>query len=183
MEDGMARLPYVTQEELPADKRHVWDEIAQHRGSVGNVFRALLNSPEAGRRVAAVGEYIRYESKLRPDWREWSILIAASNLGVDYEYRAHRPIAERVGVTADMLAVIEEGKPVDSLPQDERIIATYAYQLLRERKVSDEAFQAALDLLGREVLVDLTVLLGYYTMLGFNLLAYEVESGDSYTQR
>jgi 4-carboxymuconolactone decarboxylase len=183
MEGGMARLPYVAREELPAGTDHIWEEIAQHRGSVGNVFRALLNSPEAGRRVAAVGEYIRYGSKLRPDWREWSILMAAGHLGVQYEYRAHRPIAEKVGVTPEMFAVIEEDKPVETLPREEQIIVRYNRALLREHAIPDDIFNDALELLGREQLVDLTVLLGYYTMLGYTLLAFQVETGDPYTQR
>lgn len=172
----MARLPYVKREELSPEQQAIWDEIARHRGRVGNVFRALLNSPEAGRRVAAVGEYIRYVSGLRPLWREMATLMASRNIGAMYEWAAHLPIARQLGITEQMLAVIEGKEPPSVLPPEEGTIVTYAQELLRERRVSDATFQRALELLGREGLVDLTVLLGYYTMLGLALLAFEVEA-------
>jgi 4-carboxymuconolactone decarboxylase len=77
-----------------------------------------------------------------------------------------------------MFAVIEERQAIETLPAAEQTIGRYALQLLREGRLSDDVFDAALALLGREGLVDLTVLLGYYIMLGLTLLAFEVEMDE-----
>ena len=51
----MAKLPYVTRDDLPEDKRHVYDRIAETRGSVDHIFRLLLNSPDAAEVATSVG--------------------------------------------------------------------------------------------------------------------------------
>ena len=61
----MARVPYVSREDLPADKRGIYDHIVETRGKPANVFLALLNGPDAAEAVAALGEFVRFNS-LRP---------------------------------------------------------------------------------------------------------------------
>ena len=60
----MARVPYLDREDLAPEGRHVYDEIAGSRGSVALNFKALLNSPEATSRLAALGAYVRFETPL-----------------------------------------------------------------------------------------------------------------------
>ena len=59
----MARVKYVNREDLNEDHKLIFDRIAETRGSVDNVFTALLNNPEAAKVVTSVGEYIRYNSR------------------------------------------------------------------------------------------------------------------------
>ena len=56
----MARVPYVQREQLKPEEQKHFDAIAGSRGRVGPNFQALLNSPEAGGRFAAFGEYVRF---------------------------------------------------------------------------------------------------------------------------
>ena len=56
----MARVPYVQREQLTPEQQQHFDAIAGSRGRVGTSFQALLNSPEAGGRFAAFGEYVRF---------------------------------------------------------------------------------------------------------------------------
>ena len=58
----MARVKYVNRKDLNEDHKPIFDRIAETRGSVDNVFTALLNNPEAAKVVTSVGEYIRYNS-------------------------------------------------------------------------------------------------------------------------
>lgn len=51
----MARVRYLEREDLPAEHRQVYDDIARSRGGVQPNFRALLNSPLAASRMAALG--------------------------------------------------------------------------------------------------------------------------------
>ena len=71
--------------------------IAGTRGRALNVFRALLNSPDTANAVAGLGEYIRYNSALDPAIRETAILATARELGAEYEWAHHEPIAREVG--------------------------------------------------------------------------------------
>ena len=100
----MARLPYVEREDLSEDKRHIYDRIAETRrgdkavSEIPRVFKLVLNSPDAARAVAALGEYVRFGSALDPVVREIAILSTARELRSQYEWTHHEPIARRVGV-------------------------------------------------------------------------------------
>ena len=85
----MARLPLISRDDLSADYHPVYDHIEETRGRMPNLFHALLNSPEAAERVAALGEYIRYGCPLSDAARETAILSTARELGIHYEWAHH----------------------------------------------------------------------------------------------
>ena len=94
----MARVPYLDRSDLPEDRRHAFDQIAGSRGGVGNVSRAMLNSPEATEVVAAVGEYARYRSTPDPVVLV-AVLSTAREHGNEYEWAHHEPLARKAGVS------------------------------------------------------------------------------------
>ena len=60
----MARVPYVSREDLPAEKQSIYDNLEATRGGIDgkgipNSFRLLLNSPDAAEAVGALGEHIQ----------------------------------------------------------------------------------------------------------------------------
>lgn len=172
----MARLPLRTRESLPPDQQHLYDEIQGSRGGqVANVFRTLLNSPEAAARVARLGAYLRFESSLTPVQRELAILATARELDCTYELTHHERLAAQAGVRGAAIDVISQRKAPAGLLPDEAAIVTYAQELIRQRHVSEPTFQTALNLLGEQGVMDLTLTVGYYNMLAFALLALEVE--------
>jgi 4-carboxymuconolactone decarboxylase len=66
-----------------------------------------------------------------------------------------------------------------SLP-DKKARAVYAVsrELHRRRSLSDATYAAAEQALGREALVDLVGILGYYTLVSMTLNAFEVPTPD-----
>ncbi len=56
-----------------------------------------------------------------------------------------------------------------ALPDRYRITVEYVRALASTARVPDEVYQAGLSLLGAAALVELTVLVGYYTMLAMTL--------------
>lgn len=181
----MARLPYVSREDLPADKRPIYDHIAETRGSVEPLtpvphsFRVLLHSPEAAEAVARLGEYLRFNSALDPMVREIAILGTARELNSQYEWSHHEPVARQVGVRDQVIESIRTGRAPMGLPAKEGVFAQAAKELVGRGTLTDRTFQAVLHLLGPQQTVDLIVLIGYYAMLGGALeaLGVELESG------
>ena len=81
----MARVPYVSMDDLAKDKQAIYDRISETRGSIEgggmpNSFRLLMNSPAAAEAVGHLGEYIRLHSTLDPVARETAILGVARAL-------------------------------------------------------------------------------------------------------
>jgi 4-carboxymuconolactone decarboxylase len=173
----MARLPYVTREDLNGQQT-LWDEIARARGTISGVFRLLLNSPELARSVAVTGEYFRESTKLPTRWRALAVLLVANEIGNTYDYEHHRGIAEKAGLPPELIAIAEGGAASGPIAEDDRTVLEYVRNLLRQHQTSDDNFQAALALLGREDLVDLTIFTGYMQMLGLSVRAFDGRTGE-----
>ncbi|MBI4497221.1 MAG: carboxymuconolactone decarboxylase family protein [Chloroflexi bacterium] len=173
----MPRVPAITRrEDLPPEHQPRFDAIAQSRGGrIAGPFKVLLNSPEVAARAAHLGAYLRFESSLRPDLRELAILNAARENDCQYEFTAHVPLARQQGVREEAITAIAERRAPEGLTPEEAIITRYAQEIVRQRRVSEETFQAALAHLGTRGVTELTALLGYYTMLAFALNAFQVE--------
>ena len=171
----MARLPLITREDLPVDAHHIHDHIQETRDGMPNLFRVLLNSPEAAERVAALGEYIRYSCPLDAGVRETAILSTARELGIHYEWAHHVPVARQAGVREEVINAIREGKGPMGLPAKEGVYVQAAREIVRTGTLSDRTFQAVNHLLGGRRTVDLIVLVGYYTMVGRVLKTLDVE--------
>lgn len=177
----MAKVPLVSREELPEDKQHIYDSIAGTRGSVLNVFRVLLNSPDAAEAAGDLGAYLRYRSPLDAAVREIAILTVARELNVAYEWTHHEPVARDAGVREEVIESIRSGRAPMGLPAKEGVFAQAAKELVRNRTLTDRTYQAVEHLIGPAQTVDLIVLVGYYSLLAgvINTLDVELDVGTS----
>ena len=64
------------------------------------------------------------------------------------------------------------------LATDEALVVDYGRQLLRDKRVSPETFRRAHERFGDQGLVDLTALLGYYSMIACALNAFELQPAE-----
>ena len=171
----MPRIPPVTRESLPPDKRSLYDAIGESRGQVSGPFPVLLNSPEVASRIAILGHYIRYESTLKPMIRELAIMTVAREFDCQYAWTSHDPLARQAGVRDEAITALHDRKAPQGLTEEEAEIVRFGQELVRSRRVSDATFQAVLKRLGQQGITELTATMGYYTMLGFTLNAFDVQ--------
>lgn len=163
---------------MPAGKVDIYDRIASTRGSVQNVFAALLNSPDAAEVVTSVGEYLRYRCPLDPAIRETAILAVARETGSRYEWAQHEPVARQVGVRDEVIEAVRSGRAPMGLPAKEGVFAQGARELVRSGRISEETFGAIEHLLGTRQAVDFLVLVGYYNMVAATIATLGVEFDD-----
>jgi 4-carboxymuconolactone decarboxylase len=170
------RIPLVERkEDLPADNRAVWDQIAESRGHVAGPFAALLHAPEVARRVGHLGAYVRFESTaLTGPQRELAILATARAMDCRYEWAAHVPLARDAGVRPEAIAAIRDRSAPAGLTPEEAEIVAYVTRLLRDHRVDEATFAAARERLGDPSLVELTATAGYYAMLACALNAFAI---------
>jgi len=177
----MARLPYVSREDLSADKIHIYDRIAETRKGdikakgMPRIFQLLLNNPDATAPVAALGEYLRFSSNLDPVVREIAILSTAREMSSQYEWAHHEPIARQVGVRDEVIEAIRIKKAPMGLPPKEGVFVQLAKEMTKSGVVNQNTFNAVEHLLGANNTVDLIVLVGYYSMLSKLMHALDIE--------
>jgi 4-carboxymuconolactone decarboxylase len=179
----MSRLPLKTREELDAAQQVVWDRIASGaRGGVGGPFIPLLTSAELCARVEQVGVFIRYECSVPMRLRELAILCVGQHWKAAYEWYAHAPIAAKQGVPAAVIAAVGAG--AESIPFDseaDRVVVEFVRPLLRTGQVADAPYAAAQALLGDKGTVELTGLVGYYTLLAMQLNVFQIAPPPPFT--
>lgn len=172
----MPRITQITQrEQVAPDKRHLFDAIAESRGRVSGPFSVLLNSPELAGRAAHLGAYIRFESTLTPAQRELAIITAAREFDCAFEWAAHEPLARGAGVREIAMSAVANRRDLSELTADEALIVEYGRQLLRDKRIAPEVFEAAKAAFGEQGITELTATFGYYGMLACALNAFEVE--------
>jgi 4-carboxymuconolactone decarboxylase len=170
----MSRLPLVHEDASP-EVAAVYAEIGKSRRRVLNVFRGLGHAPEGLRRLAALGEYVRFQSRLPERLRELAILATASGNRCQYEWTQHVALARAAGVTAAEIDALGAGRMPDGLAAPERAAVRYVQELAAARQVPDAVFADLRAHLDARQITDLTLLTGYYTALGLALNAFEVD--------
>jgi 4-carboxymuconolactone decarboxylase len=175
MAKSNARVPLVERETVPAPDLPAYDHVAKSRGAgrMPNVFKALANNPTVMDRVAAVGEFMRFQSKLDPQLRELAILTTAQEMRCTYEWTAHYGIAEKAGVPARLLNAI--GTPqIEREPAPLGAELRFARLVARGEAVDDATFDAVKNHLGNAGVVEFIGLIGYYGLLARTLNTLQV---------
>ncbi len=170
----MSRLGLVHEDGSP-EAAAVYEEIAGSRGRVMNVFRSLGHAPEGLRRLAALGEYARFQSHLSDRLRELVILATARANSCQYEWTQHVPLALRAGVSQTEIDALNGRDVPPELSSSEAAAVRYVLELGRDRRVSEATFDAVRAGMNEREVTDLTLVTAYYTALGMCLNAFEVQ--------
>ena len=175
----MPRIPLLTPDEMDADQRRVHDKIISgRRGRIQGPLRAALYSAELADRWQALGELLRYNTTLKPRQSELAILVTGRACDSPFEWYAHRLEAEKAGIEPHVIEAILAKADVAGLSDDDAAVVRFATELNRSNSVSDATYADALRRFGPRTVVELTALVGYYTMVAMTLNAHEIPLPD-----
>ena len=179
----MARIPPVNRERIKEELRPIFDEVAAGPGGVGTgPMSVLKNSPEMALRATPLFSYVRNESTVPKKLRELAMLLTARAMDCPYIWNAHASFGRQEGLSDALVDALRDNKPLPPMPSDEAAIINYGMELFKTRRVRQETFQAVLDLLGTQGLVELTTLMGFYGLLAFNANAVELDLPQQRTE-
>jgi 4-carboxymuconolactone decarboxylase len=171
----MPRIPLFPTETMDADQRRVLDKIVSGpRGRIQGPLRAVLHNAELADRWQALGALLRYQTSLTPRQSELAILVTGRACRSPFEWYAHRLEAEKAGIEPPIIEALLAERLPDGLSEDEDAVVHVATELNRMRSISDPTYAVALARLGERTLVELTALVGYYTMVAMTLNAHEI---------
>jgi 4-carboxymuconolactone decarboxylase len=178
------RMPAIPQDQMTeAQKSVVKDITSGPRGVLNGPFIPLLRSPEFEARLQKVGEYLRYDNALGRKLTEFIILITARDWTQQFEWSVHEPLALQAGVKPEVAAAITDGRRPTGMPEDEEIVYDYCAELLQNKSVSDATYARAVKKFGEKGVIDMTGVVGYYSLLGMILNATRVPAGESKAPR
>ncbi len=184
----MGRISYITPENFTDAQERLFKSITSGKrgegrapedllnteGGMSGPFNAWLRSPVLGEAAQRLGETVRFESALPPQLRELAILIVAAKWKAQYEWWAHERIARREGLNEGVIESVKGGTLPDFSNPTEALVYNFAHELLDQHRVSDHLYDEAVELLGEAEVVELVILLGYYTLVSMTLNVFEV---------
>jgi 4-carboxymuconolactone decarboxylase len=171
----MARIPLPTPDSLTPEGRRVYDAIASGpRGGVRGPLRAALHRPELADKWQQLGELLRYRTSLPPRLSELAILVTARHCNCQLEWLIHAEMARKAGLAEEIIeAVRSRRQPADADPAEHDVYA-YADELNRLSTVSEATHRLISGRFGVVGVVELTALIGYYTMVAMTLNAHDI---------
>ena len=184
----MSRISYITPDNFTEAQERLFKSITSGKRGEGRAPEDLLNSeggmsgpfnpwlrtPVLGDAAQRLGETVRFESAISPQLRELAILIVAAKWKARYEWWAHEKIARREGLDERIIESVKAETPLDCSNPTETVVYNFARELLDEHRVSDHLYNEAAELLGEEGIVELVILIGYYTLVSMTLNVFEV---------
>ncbi|WP_136635292.1 carboxymuconolactone decarboxylase family protein [Pseudooceanicola onchidii] len=169
------RMPAPDPATYDDHQREVAEAIAAGpRGSVRGPLAVWLNRPGLAEKAQELGQYCRYDSSLEPRLSELAILVMARTYAAEFEWYAHKPIAIAAGISEAAVETIRTGGIPDLPDPEESVVYRVARAALDTRQVPDDLYAEAEATLGRDRLVDLVGVLGYYSLISLTLNIFRV---------
>ena len=179
MEDRMGRLHLPAVDELTTEQRKVYDEVVSGpRGRLVGPLRAVIHSPELATRWSRLGEFLRYSTLLPPKLNELAIIVAGRHWNSQLEFYIHAEAAKVAGLDAASIEAIRQGQAPVFVADEEREVYEYARLLVQTGTVPDDVHAAIVARWGARGAVELTGVIGYYTMVSMTLNAHEIPLPD-----
>jgi 4-carboxymuconolactone decarboxylase len=171
----MARVPPARRADVPPHLQPAYDAAVRHHAPTGN-HAVLLYSPEACVRGHHFVDYLRGDTSCLPArLRQLAMLVVAREHDCQFIWAAHAPKARTAGVSAALVEALRDRKPLPPMPSDEATVIRYGQAYYRTRRVNQEMYEEVRACLGVQGVAELTMLMGFYAMLAFNVAAFEIE--------
>jgi 4-carboxymuconolactone decarboxylase len=148
--------------------------IAGKRGTAPPPLLAWLHSPEMAQRAQHLGEFVRYDTSLPPHLSELAILVTARFWTSHYEWYAHKRESLKAGIEPAVIDAIAKRERLELVDPKARAVYDFSRALHETHAVPEPVFALATKELGRQGVVELIGILGYYTFISMTLNAFEI---------
>jgi 4-carboxymuconolactone decarboxylase len=175
----MARLRFPSVEEMSAEQRDVHDEIVRGvRGRLIGPLRAVIHSPDLARRWSRLGEYLRFSTILPKKLNELAIIVTGRRWNSQLEFHIHAEAAKTAGLDAACIEAIRRAQAPAFADDAEAEVYEFTRQLQQTGTVDPTLHAAVMARWGERGVVELTGVIGYYTMVSMTLNAHEIPLPD-----
>jgi 4-carboxymuconolactone decarboxylase len=167
----MAIIPYAHEDPQDDRVRAVLDRLAEPKI---NLFTMLANAPALIGPALRLGQAILTRSDLPAELRELAILQSARTTDTAYEWVQHEAIAKLVGVPDEKIAAIRSGD-LDALEPAEAAAVRLVEQCIGTGTPAEALVREVAEHHGRNGLIELLLVAGYYAMLGGVMRAVRID--------
>ncbi|MEH2476475.1 4-carboxymuconolactone decarboxylase [Nitrobacteraceae bacterium AZCC 2161] len=170
------RFPQLTLDQLNESQKSLGEQVMKV-SSVGlaGPYNPMMRSPVLGQRLFDLYHYLRWETSVPAKLNEFAIIIIGRQWRSQVEWYAHAPLAQKAGLSPEIIAELKANKRPSNMAEDEATIYDFVTELTTKQKISDETYARAKKILSDQQIVDLTSVAGCYVSVAM-LLAMAEES-------
>ena len=178
----VSRLEHVRYDQLDDRGRAVWDYLLTTRGASATndsgfmvgPFNAWVQAPDIGAHLANLGTVLRFGTSLNGRLLELAIITVGAHWKSEFEWWVHAGLARKHGLHADVIEAVGRGDVPQFETEEERVVHEVALQLVTTGRLEKSTYQNAEHLLGKQGMIELVSLCGYYALVSFTLNAFNV---------
>ncbi len=172
----MTRIPKLDRTNLSGAQKEVHDAIVSGpRGQVVGPLGVWLHRPALADKAQKLGQYCRYDSSLPPRLSELAILVTARVWDAAFEWQSHESPARAAGLNDDIIKALRNDLEPTFERADEAVVYEIARTLNLERTISQALYMKAERELGKDSLIDLIGVLGYYSLISMTIKAFDID--------
>ncbi|MET7399136.1 carboxymuconolactone decarboxylase family protein [Dactylosporangium sp. NPDC005572] len=183
------RVDHVDPADMTDGQRAVYDRYATGpRAAPDNPFLLVdpdgrlqgppavwVLSPVFGQALQQIGAAVRFGSRLPTRACEMAILLAGHHHDSAFELYAHERAGAAAGLTEADLAALADDRDPAGLSEVEACVLRTTRSVLARGTLDDGEFRDAAAVLGEAGLFELVTILGYYTMVAWQLAVFDVQ--------
>tara|TARA_R110002110_G_C13329806_1_gene706720 strand:- start:380 stop:1048 length:669 start_codon:yes stop_codon:yes gene_type:complete len=171
--ESLSRLPLILKDSLDEEGQRIFEVINgpdTNEPRIGPPNNSMY-SLEPSEPYDVMNQLLRRASVGRQIF-EISTLVPAREFNQQYEWTAHEIGALNAGVDQEIIDVIKYKRSVEGLPEREAAVIEYGRALLQgDHQVSSDMFANMVELFGRQGTIEITMIMGDYTMTAMLLNA------------
>jgi 4-carboxymuconolactone decarboxylase len=172
----MARLHLPSVDEMTPEQRSVHDEVVSGvRGRLVGPLRAVIHSPDLARHWSRLGEYLRFSTCLPKKLNELAIIVTGRRWNSQLEFLIHAEAAIAAGLDPACVEAVRVGEAPAFADTAEAEVYEFARLLQQTGTVDAPVHAAVTKRWGAQGVVELTGVIGYYTMVSMTLNAHEIQ--------
>jgi 4-carboxymuconolactone decarboxylase len=171
------RFHEVPLQEMTPTMKDAYNFTMKLRGLVPGPHKIWLANPKLSKTIVPTGYYFQKESTLSKSEIEITTNIINGQWLSAYANYEHERIGEEQGqLKSHQVQALIEGSTTSFDDPRQQVVYELATTLANQRTVPTGLYKRAMKLLGAAGIVDITVLMGWFTMVCLTLTAFDVPS-------
>jgi 4-carboxymuconolactone decarboxylase len=169
------RFTEIPVDHMPAEIKTAYDFTRELRGLVPGPHKIWLANPRLSQTIVPTGAYFQTESTLTKGEIEIVTNVTTGRWATPYANYEHEKIGvEQGGLAPEAVEALIAGRPVSFDDPRQQVVYELAATLVVPRFVPLGLYRRAEALLGDAGIVDVTVLIGWFTAVSMTLAAFDV---------
>jgi 4-carboxymuconolactone decarboxylase len=174
MTDGPVRILEIPEDELTAEQKKVFDDLVAGRGRLLTPYKIWIHSPKLAAAMETIGTFLNKKGALTEREVELTIVIIATHWQGAYVQAAHVKMCLGLGFPQAAMDAIRDGREPDLPDPREKAVYDLCRIAMAPGGGSDEVYDRAAKLLGRDGLAEVLALLGYYSAVAMAMKLHRV---------